>query len=220
MKHVQNLLLSIAIILVTMTFASAQTESEVKRYLEGMRVEVRIDMPATKDGINVYPEREQIIDFNNYGKLIRDNGISLREGDRTMITKIKVKDKHIEFQLGGGGYGTFGDESTPSTYVTPVSKSYREKWLEKNIKFETDDRRRRQMREELHYLRNERERDDYYNRARAAEAAEIAKIRIQEKRLQAGSRFNIRFDRKVNADDLTPQAIMQALSQYVYFSEF
>jgi hypothetical protein len=219
MRCLQNLLLSAALVLVTVVSASAQTESELKSYFEGMRVEVKIDMPATKDGINVYPERDRTVDFNRYGDLLKDNGIAFREGDRIMITKVKVKDKHIEFQLGGGGYGTFGDESTPSAYVSPLGKSYRERWIEREIDRESNDRRRRQLREELYYLRRDRQRQDDYNRARAAENAEIAKIRIQEKRLQGGSRFNIKFDRKLSEQDLTPQMIMDALSRYVYFPE-
>ncbi len=219
MKHRQFFLLTAAIIFGTVVFASAQTESELKRFFEGRRVEVKLDMPATKDGINVYPERDQTVDYNRYGDLLKDNGIGVREGERIMITKIKVKDKHIEFQLGGGGYGTFGDETNPNVYVPLVSKSNRERWLEKRIDSETDNRRRRQLREELNYLRREREREDNYNRARAAEAEEIAKIRIQEKRLQGGSRFNIKFDRKITESDLTPQAVIEALSQYLYFAE-
>lgn len=217
MRYIQTLLLSAAFIFMTVSFTFAQTEDDLKRYFEGMRVEIKMDMPATKDGINVYPQRERIIDFNKYGDLIKQYGVSLREGDRVMITKIKIKDKHIEFQLGGGGYGTFGDESVPGTYVSPVSKSYREIWLEKNIDSESDKHRRKKMRDELYYLRRDRERQDEYNQAQALEVAELAKIRIQEKRLQGGSRFNIRFDQKLTADNLTPQAVMGALSQYVYF---
>ena len=140
--------------------------------------------------------------------------------DHSMITKIKVKDKHIELQLGGGGYGTFGDEVNPSVYVSPTTKSSRELFLEKVILKEKDKRKLRQMRLELNNLRDERYRLDEYNRAQAAEAEELARIRIQEKRLQGGSRFNIRFDRKVTADDLTPEAIMNALSLYIYFPNY
>jgi hypothetical protein len=61
-----------------------------------------------------------------------------------MITKIKVKDKLIEFQLGGGGYGTFGDETSSDIYVPTVSKSRREKNLEKQLKYENEERRRRE----------------------------------------------------------------------------
>jgi hypothetical protein len=38
------------------------------------------------------------------------------------------------------------------------------------------------MREELDYLRRERRRDDSQNRAQAAVAEEIAKVRIEKKR--------------------------------------
>lgn len=135
-----------------------------------------------------------------------------------MITKIKVKDKHIEFQLGGGGYGTAGDETGTITAQT-TSKSRRERDLERRLKDETDERTRRRIRRELDDLREDRQRKDNANRAEAAVAEEVAKARIAEKRLDAGSRFNIRFDRKVTADDLTPQVIMDALAEYLYFSE-
>ena len=219
MKYIQNLLLSAVVVLAFAAFASAQTENDLKNYFEGKRVEVKIDMPATKDGINVYPERQRPLDFNRYSQSLKTYGTSLLEGDRIMITKIKVKDKHIEFQLGGGGYGTAGDETSSSVYVPSASKSRREKDLERDIKDETDDRRRRRLREELDYLRRERQRADNQNRAEVAVAEEVAKARIQEKRLQGGSRFNIRFDRKITADDLTPQVVMDALSEYLYFSD-
>jgi hypothetical protein len=219
MKRTQNLLVTAAIILMSAACASAQTEFDLKRYFEGRRVEVKIDMPATKDGIDVYPERNQPIDYGRYGRLLKDNGTSVREGERIMITKIKVKDKHIEFQLGGGGYGTLGDETDSNVYVPSASKTQREKYLEKQLKDETDERRRRRMREELDYLRRERERENSRNQAEVAAAEELAKQRIQEKRLQAGSRFNIRFGRNVSSEDLTPESIIEALSKYVYFRD-
>lgn len=218
MKHIRNLLFSTAFILMFGAFALAQTENDLKNYFEGKRVEVKIDMPASKDGVNVYPERERPIDFSRYSQALKTYGTSVMEGDRIMITKIKVKDKHIEFHLGGGGYGTFADETSSSVYIPSVSKSRRELDLERNIKNETDERRRRRMREELDYLRREREREDRENRAEAAVAEEIAKARIQEKRLQGGSRFNVRFERKLTAEDLTPEAVMNALADYLYFS--
>ena len=219
MKYLQNLLMSAVVILTFAAFVSAQTENDLKNYFEGKRVEVKIDMPATKDGINIYPEKERSFDFSRYRQSLKTYGTSLLEGDRIMITKIKVKDKHIEFQLGGGGYGTFGDETSSSVYVPSATKSRRERDLERDIKNETDERRRRRMRDELNDLRRRREREDRENRAEAAVAEEISKARIQQKRLQGGSRFNIRFDRKLTADDLTPRVIMDALSEYLYFSD-
>jgi hypothetical protein len=219
MKYIQKILALWALFLMSAALISAQTENDLKNYFEGRRVEAKMDMPATKDGIDIYPERDREIDYSRYSGRLRQNGVGVQEGDRIMITKIKVKDKHIEFQLGGGGYGTFGDETTPSVFIPTVSKSERERSLEKNLKNESDNRRRRRMREELDYLRRDREETNSRNQAEAAPAIEIAKIRIQEKRLQAGSRFNIRFDRKLNAEDLTPEAIMDALSEYLYFAD-
>lgn len=219
MKYIQNTIISAAIFLTCFTCVKAQTEADLKNFFEGRRIEAKIDMPATKDGIDVYPERDRQIDYGTYySRRLKTNGIGVQEGDRMMITKIKVKDKHIEFQLGGGGYGTFGDETSPSVYVPTLSKSPRERNLERWLRDESDSRRRRQMRSELNYLRQSREAENNRNRAEASAAEEIAKIRIQEKRLQGGSRFNVRFDRKVTAQDLTPQVIMSALSEYIYFS--
>lgn len=219
MRYWQNLLIVSAIVLSLSAAVFGQTEADLKRYFEGRRVVVKLDMPATKDGINVHPEKAQAVDYNRYGNLLKNYGVGVREGDRIMITKIKVKDKHIEFQLGGGGYGTFGDETSASVYVPSASKTRREKNLEKELKYENDRRRRRQIKEELDYLRREREREDSRNRAEAAEAEEIAKIRIEEKRVRGGSRFNIRFERKLTGNDLTPEAIMDALAEYVEFDE-
>ena len=217
MKYFQNLL-SIAIIILTLVLVtSAQTEDHLKRYFEGRRVEVKIDMPATKDGINVYPERNQPVEYSKYGNLLKSFGVSVRDGETIMITKIKVKDKHIEFQLGGGGYGTLGDETSADIYVPAADKSRREKNLEKELKYENDERRRRRIKEELDYLRRERHREDRRNKAEVAEAEELARQRIEEKRLQAGSRFNIRFERNVSSHDLTPEAVMDALAEFVEF---
>ena len=60
-------------------------------------------------------------------------GVALRKEDRVMITTIKVNKKNIEIHLGGGGYGTWGDDTGT---VTPeyVGKSRRESDLEKERK--------------------------------------------------------------------------------------
>ena len=218
-KNIKVFVMTLAVVLTFASFALAQTEVDLKQYFEGRRVEVKLDMPATKDGITIYPEKYQHLNFNDYSKRLKQFGIAVREGDRVMITKIKVKDKQIEFQLGGGGYGTFGDETSSSVYVPTISKSNREKDLEKRLKDETDDRQRRRIRNELDYLRRSREEEDSRNRAQAAVAEEIAKARIQDKRLQGGSRFNIKFDRKLTGNDLTPEAVMDALRDYIFFPD-
>jgi hypothetical protein len=53
--------------------------------------------------------------------------------------------------------------------------------------------------------------------AERAAAVELGKQRIEQRRLQGGSRFNIRFDSVPTADQLTPEAIRAALEKYVEF---
>jgi hypothetical protein len=194
----------------------AQSESDLKRHFEGQQVTLKIDMPATKDGVNIYPEKSQSIDYNEYANRLKKHGTSVRRGDVIMITKIKVKDKHIEFQLGGGGYGTIGDETGDSVHVPTASKSRREKNLEDDLKKETDSEQRKRIKRELDELRRRREREDDRNRAIAAEAQEIKKARIEQKALQGGSRFNVHFVR-MDSMVMTPTSVMDALRKYVDF---
>lgn len=198
--------------------ASAQTEAELKQYFEGRRVYLKIDMPATKDGVNVYAGRAKAFDYSNYAAKLRQHGAAIRRGESAMITKIKVKGKHIEFQLDGGGYGVLGDEA-PGVYAPVASKSRREKRLEEELKREEDPHRRRRIKDELDDLRREREREDRVNRAIAEEAEEAQRARIEEKALRAGSRFNVHFEKDTAAEALTPEAVMRALEEYVDFGD-
>ncbi len=184
--------------------------------LEAKMVTVKIDMPATQSGVDVFPQRGEPLDLKSYQARLKKFGTAVRAGDTIMVTKVKVKDKLIEFHLGGGGYGTFGDETGT---VTPsyASKSSRERDLESRIKNESDSRRRNDMQREVDMLRRERERQDTRARAIAAEANEIKQQRIAAKRLDGGSRFNVKFEGSVPAEAVTPEMIRRALAEYVSF---
>ena len=196
--------------------AYAQSEAVLKEYFEGKTVVVKMDMPASQTGIDVYADARRPINFDDYSRRLKDTGIALKSGDSVMITKIRVKDKLIEFQLGGGGYGTLGDDTSTSVYVPSVGKSNREKDLERDIKKEMDQARKRRMQSELDDLRREREREDRRNQASAISASEAKKQRIAEQRLHAGSRFNIRYQTGV-PPGVTPGGIMAALADYAEF---
>lgn len=205
-------------LLLSATAADAQNESTLKRAFEGKMVTVKIDMPATQSGIDLYPERDPQIEFSKYGDRIKKDGISIRAGSSVMITLVKVKGKHIEFQLAGGGYGTSGDESVPSTYVSMPSKSRREEDLEKDLRNEDDPVKKRSIERDLDRLKRDRQRDYEHDKADAEFRAEQARERIRQKRLTAGSRFNVRYDGSVPAGALTPGGLMAALGKYVTFA--
>lgn len=196
--------------------AYAQSEAALKEYFEGKTVIVKMDMPASQTGVDVYADARRPMNFEEYSARLKSAGIALKSGDSVMITKIRIKDKLIEFQLGGGGYGTMGDDTSGSVYVPSVAKSNREKDLEKAIKNETDQARKRRMQSELDDLRTERERQDKRNQASASAASEQKKERIAQQRLHSGSRFNIRYQNGV-PPGVTPGGIMAALADFAEF---
>lgn len=196
----------------------AQSPEALSQFFEGKQVAVKMDMPATQQGADIYPQRTPSLDLNSYSRRIKQFGAALRTGDSVMITKVRVKEKVIEFQLGGGGYGTLGDDTDESVSVPQTDKSQREKDLERQIKTETDADTKKRLRRQLDDLRNERERRNQRDRVLAQEASEAKKQRIATKRLQGGSRFNIRYEPRVAAEVLTPQALSGVLSQYVAFA--
>lgn len=197
--------------------ALAQEPGPLNTFFEGKQVTVRMDMPGTQEGVDIYPQRPQPLDFNSYTKRIKKYGTALRNGDTVMITKVKVKDKGIEFQLGGGGYGTITDDTDTSPHFTSSDKSGREKDLEDQLSRETDPNKRRSLQRRLDDARADRERRNRRDQEAAQDAAESKKSRIDAKRLGGGSRFNIRYDSKLQASEITPQTIMAVLSQYVVF---
>lgn len=192
-------------------------ERALKQFFEGRSVTVRMDMPASSSGIDVYPEREYPLEFSKVADRIRASGLAVREGDRITVTRIKVKDDLIEFQLGGGGFNAFKDGSGTMSPTT-ASKSRLERDLERDLKNETDERRRRDLRRELDSLRREREREDARYREIAEATNELRRERDRQRALEMGSRFNIRFEKKdVPPDYLTPEGVMRALQKFVDF---
>ena len=198
--------------------ASAQNPDALSPYFEGKQVTVKIDMPATQKGVDIYPNRQPSLDAKSYGDRLKQFGVSLQRGDTVMVTKVKVNKDNVEFQLAGGGYGTAGDNTDTSVHFTPTGKSDREKDLENQISNESDPDKRRSLQRELDSVRRDRERRDAYDQARAQDDAARRTQKIDVKRQQGGSRFNVRIDAKGMGDSLTPQVIQDALAQYVSFS--
>jgi hypothetical protein len=218
MVIMKKLLSLIALFALSAGAASAQTEADLKRFFEGKQVVLKIDMPATKDGVNVYPGRPQTMNYSEYANRLKRSGTSIRAGDSVMITKVKINGKHIELQLGGGGYGTVGDETDTGVNISPSAKSKREKNLEEEIKRETDPDKRKRMKQEVDDLRRRREREDRRNEAIAADAAEAKRARIEQKALSGGSRFNIQYETKVDPGVTTPDTVIDALKKFLEFS--
>jgi hypothetical protein len=196
---------------------AAQSEAALREYFEGRTVTSRLALPGTEDGVDVYPGTARPLDYPKYASRLKNYGTAIKPGEPVTVTKIRVKSKHIEFQLGGGGYGTFGDETSSNVSTQEAPKTKREKNLEVEVKRETDPVRKRAMNEELDDLKAERERENARNRSAVAEAEEHRKQNVRQRRLEGGSRFNIRYPAGVPAEALTPESVTTALAQYVDF---
>jgi hypothetical protein len=195
----------------------AQSEAALKERFEGHPVTLKLAMPGTEDGVDVYPGTDKPLDYSRYASRLKNYGTALKSGQSALVTKIKVKSNLIEFQLDGGGYGTMGDETSSNVNVSSAPKTKREQNLEGELRRETDPARKRAIKEELDELRKDREREDSRNRATVAEAEEHKKENIRQRRIEGGSRFNLRYREGVPQSALTAEAVMQALGEYLDF---
>ena len=207
---------AVAMALGMSTPAAAQTEAALKSYFEGKRVTLRLDMPGSADGVDVRADARQAVDFRRYNNDLKRYGTAIHSGESVAVTLVKMKKDLIEVHLAGGGFGTFGDDTSTSASIPLIGKSRHEKDLEKRVKDEDDRDRRRRLESELDEVRARRERENRRITAERERIEEIKKERIAERRLRGGSRFNLRYEDEV-PPGLRPEDVMAALAEYVDF---
>jgi hypothetical protein len=197
--------------------AAAQSEATLRSYFEGKRVTVRLDMPGDADGVDVHADARVAVDYGKYKDKLKRYGTAIHAGESVVVTLVKVKKDLIEFQLGGGGFGTFGDDTSTSANIPLIERSSRERELEKRIKDEDDRDRRRRLERELDELRERRERENRRIMAERERIEERKRARIAEERLRGGSRFNLRYEDRVPTG-MRPEDVVSALAEYVDFN--
>ena len=198
--------------------AGAQSEAALRSAFEGKTVTVKLDMPGTSRGVDVYPMEATPVSFRDVADRTKDYTVSLKMGQTVMVTKIVVKKDLIEFQLGGGGYGTIGDNTGSDISASQASESNKERALRDSIKTAPNSARKKDYERELNNLRSARERENAGARAEAAQANELREANLRSKRSVSGSRFNIRYKPAVPPDAMTPDGVRRALAEYVEFS--
>ena len=200
--------------------AAAQDEAVLKAAFERQRVTLRIDMPGADDGVDVRVQTGVVsnisLDLPRYRNDLKRYGTAIHAGDTAMVTLIKFKKDLIEFQLDGGGFGTFGDNTSTTSNIPLVDKTEREKTLERQLKTEKDADKRRAMQSELDRLRDRREFENRRIRAERERDEEIKRERVAADRLRGGSRFNIRYKDRVPVG-VHPEDIRTALAEFVDF---
>jgi hypothetical protein len=214
----RGLLIATAMTIAASAPALAQDEAALKAFFEGRRVTVKIDMPGTSDGVDIRVDSNRPLDSQQYGERLKQYGAAIHAGDSATVTLVKLKKDLIEFQLGGGGFGTFGDDTDTSVNLPLMDKSQREKDLEKRIKEEDDSRRRKALEHDLSELRERREGENRRIEAARVVAEAQKREHLAEQRLRGGSRFNIRYDGAVPRD-LRPGGLAAALAPFVDVSD-
>ncbi len=194
-------------------------QATLQNYFVGRQVRLKIDMPGTAKGVDLRVDAADPIDWKQYSSRLKESGPAIRGGDRSTITTIMVKKNLIEFQLDGGGFGTFWDDS--STTVTPyhVGKSDYEKRLEREIRDTSDEKKKRELQRELDRERHRRDREQAIDNRAAMIASQMKEQQVADKRMRGGSRFNLRWAGNIPNDQLTPDALMKLLDAYIDFGD-
>ena len=80
--------------------------AQLRERLVNIWVLVRIDMPASEDGIDVRMWQQPTVGTEETQTRIEKHGVSIASHGRlSVITDIKIKRKHLEVHLDGGGWG-------------------------------------------------------------------------------------------------------------------
>jgi hypothetical protein len=196
----------------------AQSDSAVESYFAGKEVLVKIDMPGSQKGIDLRFNKPAPMDWKEYSSRLKQFGVSIRKGDVARVTTIVVKKDMIEFQLDGGGFGTARDDSNTTVVAKHIDKSDYEKDLERQISDTDDEDRKRRLQRDLDRERARRERLNADNENAAKIASQLKNQTVQANRNAGGSRFNLRWAGSIPPDQLTPEAVMKCLAEYIDFN--
>jgi hypothetical protein len=199
--------------------AAQDTANSLESYFNGKQVQLKIDMPGTQKGVDLRFGQGSPMNWKEYSSRVKQFGAAIRKGDRATVTTVVVKKDMIEFQLDGGGFGTFGDDTNTTVAAKTVDKSDYEKQLENDIANTDDDDKKRSLQHDLDRERARRERQNADNQRAAQVASQIKAQQVSGSRMNGGSRFNLRWKGSIPADELTPEAVMKLLADYVQFGE-
>lgn len=187
------------------------SEADLRRAFLGKQILLKIDMPGTQQGVDLNLDRDDPMDWKQYSHRIKNFGVAIPRDRTATVTAIVVKKDVIEFQLDGGGFGTFGDDTNTSV-STYVPKSRYENDLERDLRRETDPNRRRRLQADLDRERSRRYREERIARQQAEGVNAMKRQEVMDKRMRGGSRFNLR--RVVGVMDVMPEQLADWLREY------
>ncbi len=96
------------------TFASTgkEAKAQLNKLLLGKDVKALLDMPAYKDGLDLYSSPntdkrldDRGLDLKELSKYLKDKGVGVERDEWATITDVKIDSDRIEIHLDGGGEG-------------------------------------------------------------------------------------------------------------------
>ncbi len=103
-----------AVIVMATAYASTSKEAkaQLSQLLLGKDVKALLDMPAYKEGLDLYLDQpngkrldERGIDLKELTKYLKEKGVGVERDEWVTITNVKVDNDRVEVHLGGGGEG-------------------------------------------------------------------------------------------------------------------
>jgi len=120
---------------------SKSAQEQLNTLLLGKDVKALVDLPAYKDGLDVYyvPRSnkrtdERGVDLEEMTKWLKDKGVGVDRDEWVSITNVKIDGDKVEIHLEGGGEGRRG-----SNHANKMGASYKRAGGSRlNLKFQKD----------------------------------------------------------------------------------
>lgn len=195
-------------------------QAKLTQALQGKRVSLKMDMPATEKGVVVAADKADVIDREKYQKRLKTYGTAIQNGEATVITGVKLSGNEIVVEFAGGGApeGDLGAAAGPRP--APTASSTRESRARSRMNANGDPNQNllddQNVRSTVKYESAKRQQAD--SKAEAEYQARRAKA-VEEARalnLKMGSRFIIKFDNR-DAGAVTREELTKLLSAFVSF---
>jgi hypothetical protein len=91
--------LATATVLALAAPAAAQNEATLRAFFEGKRVTLKIDMPASSDGVDVSADARRALDFQRHRDRLKRYGPAIHNGESATVTHVKLTNDLIEFEF-------------------------------------------------------------------------------------------------------------------------
>lgn len=95
--------------------AKRSCEQQMNSFLLHKRLISKATFPAYKYGIDLHIDGH--IEQGTATRYIKEYGVGVEVDEATTVTAVKIKDKHVEVHLNGGGFGSLAD-----ALISPTKK--------------------------------------------------------------------------------------------------